>query len=627
VRKGLDFGRNASGLWVPISASERREAATTVQVFAQHELVFPGLPGDFAEFKSLVRSLSRTDALLWCARLNLLMGHPVHDDAMAVQRACVSAFFAPDETERLNNFARERPHGVSVFFRGQLLELFRWISLLCDDQAGDGKTFEDPSVRRSFVRAALLASDVWARRIYPDDLRLDGGLNATRRRVLAALRRSTMETTHGPDPLLALARGVLLGERMRRASAATEELFCQVTGLAIDDYFSVVAYLILLGLGATVANIKNPDRCGMLAVDSMTSSPEPSAPLCEIYFARESQSPDELRKALWGERRDAEENDARVFDLQPLRARPILRVANGRGIIVDPVLFAERASAGLLFTLASGQPSRANFWFAAFGTAFERYVQEIMQRMFPALPGLARRYIPSPMGWDEHGNDVELADGVLFGEDVLVLIETKAVWLKDAVASPNAEPGQYVDHLRRKYGTSDSPRTGDRRIKGFGQLARTIRMLSDGRWRTAAFDMRSAGRVLPVLIVHDVHLDAAVHPHFLAQEFASTLAQTTGSWRDLEVDGLRVAHLATLTVEDIEMLETSSEHLSVVECLKEYVIAVPDRMTSFRNFLLTSRFRPSLRYSAALRAKRDQLLEHCIARLFPGAASFKDVDG
>src|SRR5437899_1068962 len=102
TKSAVPFRRTDTGLLVPASVPERTPRDSTLQVFVPHAAVFPDSPGDFAEFKRLVRLLSRTDALLWCARLNLLMGHPIHDNADDVQRASVFAFFTPDEGDRLN---------------------------------------------------------------------------------------------------------------------------------------------------------------------------------------------------------------------------------------------------------------------------------------------------------------------------------------------------------------------------------------------------------------------------------------------------------------------------------------------------------------------------------------------
>jgi hypothetical protein len=198
------------------------------------------------------------------------------------------------------------------------------------------------------------------------------------------------------------------------------------------------------------------------------------------------------------------------------------------------------------------------------------------------------------------------------------------VWLQENVSAPSTDPTAYLAHLRERYGVAESEK-GGQRIKGVGQLARTIDRLATGKWRARDFDPTRVNRILPVLLVHDIHLEAAVHPHFLAQEFVAALVPAAGisGWGEMMVGSLQVGHLSVLTVDDIEMLETSTERFSLLECLREYAAASPDRMTSFYNFLVTSRFRDHLRYSAWLISKRDHMLDGLITRLFPDAGSLK----
>lgn len=59
---------NPTGVYVPV-----------------HE-VFPGIPHDFDDFAFLHRKLSRTDALFWCARLNLIISNPASPDHKARQQ-------------------------------------------------------------------------------------------------------------------------------------------------------------------------------------------------------------------------------------------------------------------------------------------------------------------------------------------------------------------------------------------------------------------------------------------------------------------------------------------------------------------------------------------------------------
>jgi hypothetical protein len=548
------------------------------------------------------------------------MGHPLKETNDDVQRCCVALFFDSAEIEQLNTFCLLQKASVAVFFRGQLLELFRWIALLSRDLPSDGDTFTDASVRRTFARAALLASDIWARRMYPDELQLDGGIPEARRRVLAQLRRSNMETAPGPHPFLTLPRGHEIAEHLIAIEPQAAAIFQKQSGLSLEDYYLTLCYIAVLGTGKTSTNITDIETCS-LHLDALANTPGPIGELCRPYLERETLSVDDLSQALWGTVDNAEESDAVTFDLKPLRRRPILKASHGRGIVIDPTIFLQRANVGPLFYLVEAQPKQANYWFGQFGFAFEKYVTSIMQRVFPESER-ARRYIPNPAGRDEKGNTVELADGMLLDHETIVVFETKAVFLRDEIASPNADPTAYLDHVRERYGVSVSKNPKDRAIKGYGQLARTIRNLTDGTWTTTEFDLRKYRKILPVLVAYDEQIDAAVHSHFLAQEFASIMQpQLEASWDAMRREQWTIAHLFVFTIDDVEMLETSSNHRAIITWLEQYSETSPDRLTSFHNFLLSPNHRDYVRYNAWLISKRDDLFDRMTSRFYPGASA------
>ena len=95
IPKPGPFLRGPGGIWVP-GSQRLPDASEHVQVFVPHDVVFPGLPGDFGEFKRLVASLSRTDTLFWCARLNVLVSAEERD-AIEAQNRCLLAFLRSDE--------------------------------------------------------------------------------------------------------------------------------------------------------------------------------------------------------------------------------------------------------------------------------------------------------------------------------------------------------------------------------------------------------------------------------------------------------------------------------------------------------------------------------------------------
>jgi len=61
-----------------------------------------------------------------------------------------------------------------------------------------------------------------------------------------------------------------------------------------------------------------------------------------------------------------------------------------------------------------------------------------------------------------------------------------------------------------------------------------------------------------------------------------------------------VTPLIILTIDTLEILERSVEHFSLVDLLREYSKASPDRMMSLHNFLAFSDFRKKLFASGSL---------------------------
>lgn len=138
-----------------------------VMISAPYGAVFSDGPPTFEYFKRIVRSLSRTDTLFWCARLNLILADPNLDNR-AKQQQFLDMFFTSQQIDSLNKFAEERggSQRVGVVHRGTLLELIRWACLLCPEHPDDGETFNKPETLDAFARALLMANDFWAERVY-----------------------------------------------------------------------------------------------------------------------------------------------------------------------------------------------------------------------------------------------------------------------------------------------------------------------------------------------------------------------------------------------------------------------------------------------------------------------------
>jgi hypothetical protein len=119
-------------------------------------------------------------------------------------------------------------------------------------------------------------------------------------------------------------------------------------------------------------------------------------------------------------------------------------------------------------------------------------------------------------------------------------------------------------------------------------------------------ELEGVERVIPVLLVYDPLLDAPLHTEFLAQEFTIALApDQILSNGEMRKGSLRIAKLVTMTVDDLENLESSVKDFSLIQLLSSYSDGVPDRNISLNNYIaLSPYFSKHIWYSQRLRGPR-----------------------
>ncbi|MDQ7814190.1 MAG: hypothetical protein RDU25_00065 [Patescibacteria group bacterium] len=538
-------------------------------VYVPAPAVFPELTQGFDSFCSLVRSLSRTDVLFWCARINLLLSNPNAATRIDVQRWGLAKFFGYDEIQRVERFAQERGGAdkVMVFSRAQLLELFRWSCLLAEDNDDDGTTFENPEVRRRFAQAALMASGVWSDRVYANGLPASDDRGADRRTASPTIRRAVADNLHGLDLQRALARGSSIYDKhIRLHDPGFHDDFKQTTGLGLDRYPLSLCGLMVDFCNVTLENVdKQP---GIFNPSSLMPATNPGALDAVARFVElESRTPDELRAALMPGGRIPD--PLKRFDDKPLREKPVLRTPDGRAIIIDPRFFSEKAVVGPLFHLAKAhgkERARVNGIFAAFGSSFEGYAKDLLAKI--GSRGNALWLNPKRKTSD---GDVEMGDAALrFGADLL-LVEAKGVFVRDdSLQSGNANP--YLCELRRKYSEVTDGDRGARRPKGVGQLARAIRQVIENSSLQTEKDVEQVVTIFPVLVVFDSLLQTPGHLEFLDVEFSNALglcSEPTAGSHVLHGRFL-IAPLVVMSIDELEDLESSTEHFGLGEFLGDY---------------------------------------------------------
>ena len=592
----------------------RRDSAdpygTSPVVYVPPEVVFPGLTSDFDAFRSLLSQLSRGDALCWCARLNLILSNPANPDELAKQHFGIDVLgFTPEELGRLNAFATDQggASSVRILFRGQLLETMRWVSLFCTDHPNDGDTFLQPDALQIFRQVVLIAGREWMRRIYGDRLRGQGDVSERREHALGALRASMAETSSGVDPLVALGRGKAFMDLLGHADARFPDDFRRLTGLSLDEYYTCWCALMTHVVNILPAAAVDPKDSGIFSIPVFSTG----RPVFAAFLQRESQTADELRESIWGLKRAASFDDVVPFGAGALRDHPILRLADGRAIILDPVLCAEKVAVGPVFEVLR---ARGQEILGQFGHVFEEHIRRTLGSMYPSRPFLADRLVSPVLGRNNQGEEVEIADACVTGVDEIALVEAKAVWVRDDTVL-TADPTQYLAQLRRKYG-AEPDEDGEPR-KGVAQLARSIGRVAAGTWTANDDSLLSARVIYPVLLVHDTLLSAPVHGHFLAKEFERLLEPD-----DLLASGymrkgrFHVAPLVLMTIDDLELLETSVEEFALIDLLRDYSAQCPDRLVSLHNYLAGSRYAEHLRMSKTAARRTLDLLHGTMHALF-----------
>jgi hypothetical protein len=578
--------------------------------------VFPDAAPDFASFCSTVRSLSRTDTIFWCARLNLILSNPQNLDEKGKQEYAVRHFFDESEIGRLNAFAREHAT-FSVFFRDQLLELVRWTCLLADDHPDDGRTFEDPATRRRFAQAALMAGEVWGNRVFKDGLPVTGDHVEDLRRAMPAFRRAIV--TRAPDLVRVLARGASIYEEFQRAHEDLHARFRATSGLTLTEYLACLWFLTIQFANINPATAQTTS--GGFRVEAVKGSlPQEMQEPFDRYIQLESQTADELRSALWGDRAADDVRAMAPFDDRPFRNRPILRTPDGRAIVLDQVFYAGRASVGPLFTLVNAAPrdGRVNTLFGAFGDAFESYVNGLLRSMYPARPPLAETLTCNPTGTTASG-EIEIADACLNEVTDIVLFESKAVFVRD---DATGDVESYESELRKKLGATEGT-VKDRGMKGAAQLGRWIVGIARGDVTPAGPAWDRAQRIFPVLVVYDTMLDRPGHARVFEEEFRTALvpASTTASGY-MRAGRFTIAPPTVMTIDDLENLASSVERFSLVDLLRDYVNSTPPGTRASLHDFMAMGGNPKYRVlpSKELAERAIKALEATFRLMFPNLA-------
>ena len=601
--------KNNTGIFIPVSE------------------VFPGIHSNIETLKQLLDDLSLTDTLFWCARLNNALSIPSEKvDHVSRQQFGLNQFFSKTEIDAVNEFVRKHggdPERVTIFFRGQILELLRWVVLFCKDLPGDGNTFEDIEVRKKFGTAALIASDLWAKRVFGNRFSLDGGVERARKRALGSIRKSIESMSLPPDMSKVLGRGwALFTEYFHKHLATFEDDFREGYGISIEQYY--------ICLAALLTNYLNPylEKMGAGIFDSNTIGQNTTyKKVLEIFISKESQFAEEIRESLWNNDEVKINNSEEIpfYDTRSLREKPIFRAKDGRAIIFDPYFFCEKATIGPLFHILKldRNKKKGNEIFSAFGNAFEEYTCDTLKRMFLDISNQTPKRLECNLKINSSISNDSLEIDALINDLIdIVLFEIKAVLIKeDVILTDDYET--YISHLLEKYSLSEVDEHKIS-IKGIAQIARSVSMISSEAKTGLSGRFDKAKVIYPVLLVHDPLLVAPVYGKFFADEFKTILEPDFTNRDGLFIkNDMRIKPLILITIDDLENLETSIEHFGFKELLEDYSHECKDRIVSLHNFISLSDYSSKIYHNKWLAGKAMEILDKAKVAIFDNMTSEK----
>lgn len=354
---------------------------TIVRVAVPVGAVFAGARPTEAELVQTLTPLCRDDVIFECAMINALVSGLESAETRDRQQVASEVVCCRREVDAINAFARAQGDGQppEVFFRGQMLELMRWAARHCRKTDGDGRSFDDPSVRSAFVKAALIASEIWSRRVYRDAFEIGERDDAeARRRAMGAIRKGIEESNPAPHLGFLMGRGrQLFTHYLPRELPAFPDLFKEETGLAIDEYFVAAAGLAQYAFS----------RRGVGPLFNFASVADQTTSQATIrkFIDLESQRADDLEQCLW--------RDFSAAGYRGLRERPIFVSASGKAAILDPTFYYEKMSISPLFhaahNLADKERDGDKRVFGAFGDAFELYAVKSLPSATPVSRPIA----------------------------------------------------------------------------------------------------------------------------------------------------------------------------------------------------------------------------------------------
>jgi hypothetical protein len=279
-------------------------------------------------------------------------------------------------------------------------------------------------------------------------------------------------------------------------------------------------------------------------------------------------------------------------------------------VCINPSFLLEKLSTGLNWTIVNsfgGNRTKSGKALEAFGLLFERYVDRLMQQIYPFKMRLFSSF-------PHFANGEEAFDGALCMGDHLIAFEYKGGGLT-LEAKYSGKIRLFERELDRKFGVGKEG--------GVFQLARKIEVLfhSDRsrRYRIPDLDDLTSKitKITPVLVVQEPFLRGDFLNWMLDCRFRKLIQKS-------KVKAIEIAPLQVIDIESLERLKPNliARDFSLDQCLNARACDDPDVIYSFNTFPWKKYF-PSFgtREDEEVRERSDAILSRVHKTIFGSSAT------
>lgn len=527
---------------------------TQVSVFVTSDMFYKDMSTEFSDFRNMLSQLSCSDAIFWCARINLALSATGNEEAQAPLFNMLTTTREKYWLQKALRKRRREGTTYTIFFRGQMLELIRWITLYCHDHPDDGTTFNNEDTKIIFFKCALMVSDIWGRQTYGSVFETEMDSEKLIEHIRGPFRKSIEASRNAPNLSISIGRSwIFYQQYFSKYYSSFNDDFLNATRLTFEDYLVCFSAFALHFMNP----LKEPCILNMRTIGETTVIPDK----IETYIRLESQTLEELRSGLWNVRNAEQvtEHNAGTFNTIPLREKPIYTTTDGRSIVMDAIYLHESVLVSPMFHMIPLKREKANQVFAAFGNAFEEYCCDILDRMYPIK---SKHMLFRQKNYRQNGQNLEI-DAVILQSNTAILFEIKASFIKESEVSSDGI--SFTEELRKKY--SNVVEGGQEKIKGVGQLCRIIKNVVDQRFEKLNTDFNDIKEIFPVLLVHDNLLDTPLTIELLQNEFLHILEKELGY--EVKMCPIKIHNLTIMTINDLENLENSVQHFNIINLFRD----------------------------------------------------------